>query len=105
MEERTYYVYIMSSLSRTLYVGFTSDLGVRVRQHQAGTYEGFTKTYRCCRLVWYQSFEWVGEAIAREKQIKRWSRGKKIELIERVNPAWADLSEAWGKTIVFPCGI
>jgi putative endonuclease len=105
MREHAYYVYIMSSLSRTLYVGFTSDLGVRVRQHQAGTYEGFTTTYRCRRLVWYQSFEWVGKAIAREKQIKRWSRGKKIELIERVNPAWADLSAGWGEVIEYGGGI
>ena len=94
--EHTYYAYIVASRSRTLYVGFSGDLFVRVRQHREGRFEGFSNTYRCERLVWFERYQWVQQAIAREKQIKRWSRVKKIELIERVNPGWVDLAEKWG---------
>jgi putative endonuclease len=99
MREHRYYAYIMASLSLTLYVGFTSDIEVRVSQHKNDVFDGFSKTYRCHRLVWFERFQMVNSAIAREKQIKRWSRTKKIVLIERVNPAWADLSEKWGKPL------
>ncbi len=95
--EHIYYAYIMASLSRTLYVGFTSGIEHRVWQHKHDAFEGFSKSYRCHRLVWYERFQSVDFAIAREKQVKRWSRAKKIELIERVNPAWVDLSAEWGK--------
>jgi len=98
-QERTYYAYIISSLSRTLYAGFTSGIEHRVWQHKNDIFEGFSKTYRCHRLVWYERFQLVDFAIAREKQVKRWPRAKKIELIERVNPAWADLSVEWGKPL------
>src|SRR5450755_1706997 len=96
-QDYTYYAYIMSRLSRTLYVGFTSGIEHRVRQHRNDAFDGFSKTYRCHRLVWFESFQMVHSAIAREKQVKRWSRAKKIALIEGVNPAWADLSADWGK--------
>lgn len=99
MEPKTYYAYIVASRSRTLYVGLTSDLYVRVLQHRNGTYEGFTSDYNCNRLVWYECFGHPTEAISREKQIKRWSRAKKIVLIERENPTWVDLSESWGKPV------
>ena len=97
MRDHTYFVYIMASRSRTLYIGFTSDLRVRVQQHREGTFEGFTSRYDCHRLVYYESFGYVHHAIAREKQLKRWSRAKKIILVELTNPTWEDLSEEWGK--------
>jgi putative endonuclease len=95
-----YYVYLLASKSRALYVGVTNDLILRVRQHRDGTYDGFTKQYRIDRLVYYESFGWVQDAIAREKQIKRWRREKKVFLIERENPTWEDLSEAWRQPMV-----
>lgn len=90
MDERKYCVYIMSSLSGVLYIGVTNDLERRVREHKGGALEGFTKTYRCHHLVYYEEFRFVDKALEREKQLKRWSRSKKIELIERVNPKWVD---------------
>ena len=99
MEEKLYYAYIVAIRSRTLYVGFTSDLQTRVMQHRNGIYEGFTSTYHCNRLVWYERFGSPIEAISREKQIKRWSRSKKITLIERENPLWLAVSESWGKLV------
>jgi putative endonuclease len=97
--EKTYYVYIMASRSRTLSVGFTSEIEVRVRQHKEGGFERFSHTYQCTRLVYLERFGDVHEGIAREKQLKGWARSKKIWLIERENPTWADLSEDWGKPI------
>ena len=97
--EYIYYVYIMASRSRTLYIGFTSDLFVRVRQHKDDVYDGFSKQYQCHRLVYYESCDDVHRAIGREKQMKRWSRAKKIAQILRQNPGWADLSESWGKPL------
>jgi len=95
--EHRYYVYILASKSRVLYVGVTNDLGVRIRQNRNGTFGGFTSQYNVHRLVWYQSFMWVRAAIDREKQIKRWRREKKVALIERENPTWEDLAAEWGK--------
>jgi putative endonuclease len=100
MKEYEFYVYIMASRSRTLYIGFTSQLMIRVRQHKDGVFEGFSKTYHCTRLVYFERFVIAENGIAREKQLKRWSRQKKLALILNVNPAWADLSEAWGKPIM-----
>jgi putative endonuclease len=97
VREYHFYVYIMASKSRTLYIGFTSKLGLRVSQHKNGTFEGFSKDYQCHRLVFYQCFQWAEAGIAREKQLKRWARAKKIFLIEKDNPTWEDLSEEWGK--------
>ena len=97
---RRYYVYLLASKSRALYVGVTNDLIHRVGEHRNGTYDGFTKQYRINRLVYYESFGWVQEAIAREKQIKRWRREKKVFLIERENSTWEDLSEAWRQPMV-----
>ena len=99
MKEHVYYVYIMASRSRTLYIGFTSVLEVRVRQHKDDVYDGFSKQYQCHRLVYFERFTDVQRAIAREKQLKRWSRVKKLVLIGRDNPAWSDLSEEWGKPV------
>ena len=93
---KQYYFYIMSSLSGTLYVGMTNDLGRRVWQHKEKEIDGFTKRYNVDRLVYFEEFSNVRDAIAREKLVKKWRRSKKIELIESMNPKWQDLSEDWG---------
>ena len=90
---RTYYVYIMSNQSRTLYVGFTNDIHKRVCQHKTGLVEGFTNRYKIDTLVYIESFGDVLSAIAREKQIKRWRRDKKLRLIAKSNPDWHDISD------------
>jgi putative endonuclease len=95
--EHRYFVYILASKSRTLYIGITSDLEIRVREHRSDIYRGFTTEYKVNRLVCYEEFQWVQAAIGREKQLKRWRREKKIMLIERENPTWEDLSAEWGK--------
>jgi putative endonuclease len=89
---KQYAVYILASNSGTLYTGVSSDLPVRIVQHQTGIWEGFTSDYRVHKLVYCEWFEYVHDAIDREKQIKRWRREKKIALIEKHNPQWLDLS-------------
>ena len=87
-------VYILANECRgTLYIGVTSDLLRRVRQHKNGSAESFTKRYGVDTLVWYESHETVESAIAREKSIKNWRRVWKFELIEEDNPTWRDLYE------------
>ena len=90
-----YYVYILASKSRTLYVGVTNDLKRRVYEHKHGVLPGFTSRYRASRLVYFEETENVGSAIPREKQIKQWRREKKVALVEAVNPTWDDLSAEW----------
>lgn len=86
------YVYIMTNkANRVLYTGVTSDLVGRVWQHKAGEVDGFAKTYKVTKLVYYEAFDDVRLAIAREKQIKAGSRQKKVELVEGMNPEWKDL--------------
>ena len=97
MREHLYYVYIMASRSGVLYVGVTSEIEIRIKQHKTGAYDGFTKKYRCHRLVYYERYDRVQTAIAREKQLKGFVRAKKIKLIEAMNPRWQDLSELWGR--------
>ena len=87
-----YYVYIVSNRTHVLYVGFTNDLTRRVAEHQEGLIAGFTQKYHLKRLVYFESYADVRDAIAREKQLKGWRRAKKIELIEALNPKWSDLS-------------
>jgi putative endonuclease len=99
MRERRYATYILASRSRVLYTGITNDIVIRTRQHKSRQADSFTSEHRCTRLVWYQIFASPSTAIAREKQIKRWRRSKKIALIEENNPFWRDLSEEWGKPI------
>ncbi len=89
----------MASRSHTFYVGVTNNIERRVREHKAREHEGFTARYNINRLVWYQIFGDIRDAIAREKQLKSWRREKKIRLIESKNPTWQDLSEEWGKPI------
>lgn len=92
---KTYYVYIMANQSRTLYVGLTSDIKKRVWEHKAGLAEGFTHRYNIDTLVYVESFGDAYSAIAREKQLKRWRREKKLRLIAEENPDWRDLSDGW----------
>ena len=92
---RTYYVYILASWSRTLYVGVTNDLVKRLRQYRTGPESSFTRRYRINRLVHVDIASTPRDAIAREKQIKNWTRRKKVALIEATNPAWRDLSADW----------
>jgi len=95
-DEYIYYVYIMQSASRrALYIGMTNNLRKRVWQHKNHRYEGFSDDYNCTRLVYWESFDDVANAIDREKQLKRWRREKKIWLIKRKNPAWQDLAADW----------
>jgi predicted GIY-YIG superfamily endonuclease len=90
------FVYMMNSASRpALYTGVTSDLKQRVWQHKAHEFEGFTQRYECTRLVWYELFHTIDEAIEREKQIKGWRREKKERLVNAMNPEWRDLSAEW----------
>lgn len=85
-------VYILASKRNgTLYVGVTSNLIQRVWQHRNDQVEGFTKRYKVHTLVWYETHETMGSAIAREKAIKEWQRAWKLELIETANPGWQDL--------------
>ena len=95
MRGRTYCVYIMASRTCTLYVGVTSDLERRVFEHREKLVPGFTRRYGITRLVYYEDYGEVLEAIAREKQIKGWRRARKVDLIESTNPRWRDLSEGW----------
>jgi putative endonuclease len=90
----TYFVYIMTNHSKTLYTGVTNDLTRRVLEHKAGTIPGFTSKYRLTSLVYHEDTSDVLTAIAREKQTKGWLRRKKIDLIESMNPYWFDLSDA-----------
>jgi putative endonuclease len=75
----------------TLYVGVTKDLSRRIWEHRESQYPGFTERYGVTRLVWYEAYERVDEAIAREKALKKWRRDWKIRLIEEMNPEWEDL--------------
>ena len=92
-----YYVYILASKSGVLYIGVTNDLGRRIFEHRAKLTAGFTSKYNVVRLVYFEAFGDIRDAIAREKQLKGWRRAKKIPLIEGMNPKWRDLSEEWNK--------
>ena len=92
MFRRTYSVYIMANRPHgVLYVGVTNDIARRAWEHREGIYKGFTQKYKLKQLVYHEEFDDIGEAIAREKQLKLWSRAWKIELIEKENPNWDDL--------------
>ena len=92
---RQYYVYILSNDSRMLYVGVTGDIERRMSEHKLKLIDGYTKRYNLTRLVYYEDYDRVQDAIAREKQLKGWLRRRKIELIEEDNPLWEDLAEDW----------
>jgi putative endonuclease len=90
-----YFVYIMSSASRTLYVGVTNNLERRVYEHKEKLTDGFTSKYNVTQLVYYEETPDIYAAITREKQIKGWLRAQKVALIESMNPTWTDLSNDW----------
>jgi len=96
---RRYYVYIMASKSRVLYTGVTGNLQRRVLEHKHDVLPGFTTDYKIHRLVYYETFEHIGNAIRREKEIKGWLRKRKIVLIESQNRTWEDLCDGWGEPI------
>ena len=92
------YVYIVTNKHRTtLYIGMTNDLGRRTAEHKSGEIRAFTQRYHLNRLVWFEHFRDVNDAITCEKKLKGWLRSKKIALIERQNPRWFDLSANWGQ--------
>jgi len=89
---KEFFVYIMTNTSKTLYTGVTNNLFRRVREHKQGLIPGFTKKYNIKKLIYFENYSSINEAIQREKQIKGWIRTKKINLIESLNPQWKDLS-------------
>jgi putative endonuclease len=91
MNQKDYYVYIMTNFSKTLYIGVTNNLIRRVWEHKQGLVSGFTHKYRVKQLVYFEQTSDINSAIAREKQLKGWRRSKKLALIEKVNPTWKDL--------------
>ncbi len=89
---KKYCVYILASKRNgALYIGITSDLSKRVYNHKQGAIDGFTKKYKVNILVYYEIYDYVNDALNREKQLKKWERKWKIELIENINPCWMDL--------------
>lgn len=92
---KSYYVYIMTNKSKTLYTGVTNNLERRVYEHKHKLIPGFTSKYKIDKLVYFEETTDINSAIKREKQIKGWLRKKKIELIESINPEWNDLSEGF----------
>lgn len=90
-----YYVYIMTNATRTLYIGVTNDLLKRVYEHKGKLTGGFTKKYNVTWLGYHEVTSDVYTALTREKQLKKWSRGKKVALIQSINPRWKDLAQDW----------
>jgi putative endonuclease len=90
--KKLYYVYILASLSGTLYVGVTDNLMYRLRQYREGTFDGFTKKYQVNRLMYFETYSDGKRAALREIQIKKYRREKKIALFAESNPGWRDLS-------------
>jgi len=89
--DHNYYVYITASISKVIYIGVTNGLIKRIQQHKEGKIAGFTQRYHVNRLVYYEHYEYVNDAIHREKELKSWHRERKIALIESMNPEWKDL--------------
>lgn len=96
MKLRNAFIYIMSNHNRTtFYIGVTNDLERRVREHRLGSPSSFTSRYKLFYLVYYEIISGIGKAIAREKQLKRWHRDWKINLIREINPDMNDLAKGW----------
>ena len=102
MRELFFYTYIVASRSHTLYIGMTNNIERRIREHRDANSNSFAATYNCNRLVWFERYTTVHLAIAREKQLKGWKREKKLELIQKENPTWIDLSQSWGELLELP---
>lgn len=92
MEGKNYYVYTATNKSFTLYTGVTNDISRRMQEHQEKQVSGFTKKYNIGKLIYCETFDYPYEAIQREKQIKGWTRKKKIDLIKFINPEFKDLA-------------
>jgi putative endonuclease len=99
--ERRYFVYIMTNPSKTLYTGITNSIRRRVREHKLKLTQGFAAKYNLTPLVYFERFGDVRNAIEREKQIKAWTRAKRVALIESMNPKWDDLSREWDQPQTF----
>jgi len=95
MNQYQYYVYIIASGSGTLYIGVTNNLVRRLSEHKQGLIEGFSKKYGCNKLIYYEDFKNINDAIAREKYLKGKTRKFKEDLIKTINPHWNDLSFEW----------
>jgi putative endonuclease len=93
--EYAFYVYILSSRSRNLYVGMTTSLMRRMLEHLEMRPGSHTARYSIMRLVYFERYQYVDKAIARENELKSWTRAKKVELVEKVNPTWEDLAAGW----------
>jgi putative endonuclease len=93
--EYQFYIYILGSRSRNLYIGLTNNLRRRVSEHREHRPGSHTGLYNIDRLVYFERFQYVRSAIAREKELKDWNRARKVELIEKVNPTGEDLAEDW----------
>ena len=93
---KQYFVYIVTNFGQTvLYTGVTNSLERRVWQHKNGSFAGFTKRYKCNRLIYFEIYGEIVQAIAREKEVKGWTRAKKLTLIAATNPEWKDLAADW----------
>jgi putative endonuclease len=92
---REYYVYILTNISQTLYIGVTNDLQRRIHEHRVGLGSEFTRKYHVHQLVYYESTNNVSTAIEREKELKSWRRSRKLDLIREKNPEWKDLAAEW----------
>ncbi len=92
---KTYHVYILASLSGTLYIGVTNDLQRRISEHRLELVDDFSKKYGCKKLVYYEDYSDINQAINREKYLKGKKRLFKVSLIKMVNPTWKDLSDEW----------
>lgn len=95
MKSHNYYIYILSSITGTLYIGVTNNLERRISEHKQGLVEGYTKKYGCNKLVYYEWYTNIKEAIDREKQLKKWNRQKKEFLIKSNNSHWVDIANSW----------
>jgi putative endonuclease len=105
--EKHYYVYILTNPSRTLYTGMTNNLRRRLDEHKQKHVPGFTAKYNTNRLVYFEVFEDVRNAIDCEKRVKSWTRAKRVALVESTNPKWDDLSRDWDlpQTLRFTPGL
>ena len=93
---KTYYIYIMSNKNDTvLYIGITNDIERRIQEHKSGLIPGFTQKYNCTKLVYFEPYSDINQAIEREKKLKKWRREKKDWLIKSMNPSLTDLSDGF----------
>jgi putative endonuclease len=97
-----YFVYVLASLSGTLYVGLTDNLWKRVQEHKDGVFDGFTRKYKINRLMYFETYNIATIAADREQQIKKWRREKRIALFAKSNPQWKDLTLELPQIIGFP---